>query len=71
MGTKNVPTMILDIAIFVGIFCPYNVGFTRSPTHFTCKRVFTLYFQPIVILRFVNKVTRQLASNTHLELSDC
>jgi len=33
MGTKNVPTMILDIAIFVGIFCPYNVGFTRSPTH--------------------------------------
>jgi len=30
MGTKNVPTRILDTAFFVGTFCPHNVGFTCS-----------------------------------------
>jgi len=29
---KNVPTRILDIAIFVGIFCLHNLGFDRT-TH--------------------------------------
>jgi len=32
MGTKNVLTRFLDIAIFVGTFCPHNVQFTWT-TH--------------------------------------
>lgn len=30
LGTKNIRMRISDIAIFLGKFCPHNVGFTRT-----------------------------------------
>ncbi len=28
MGLKSVPTRVLDITIFVGTFCPHNIGYS-------------------------------------------